>query len=119
LTRIQTVASGGRFPVSVAVHGDRVLLTEAGPNALVSARLDRTGRATLSVPVATGRQGSCWITAVGDHAYVANAAGGTITTYEVDHGKVAAFRIGHDGSLTAVGTTTVPDAVGGEGIVAS
>jgi 6-phosphogluconolactonase (cycloisomerase 2 family) len=35
------------------------------------------------------------------------------------NGEVAAFRIGHDGSLTAVGTTTVPDAVGGEGIVAS
>jgi hypothetical protein len=26
---------------------------------------------------------------VSDHAYVANAAGGTITTYEVDHGKLA------------------------------
>jgi hypothetical protein len=29
LTRIQTVASGGRFPVSVAVHGDRVYVLNA------------------------------------------------------------------------------------------
>ncbi|MFC4032324.1 lactonase family protein [Streptomyces polygonati] len=33
-------------------------------------------------------------------------------------GAVDAFRVGADGSLTPVGTVTVPDAVGGEGIVA-
>ena len=33
-------------------------------------------------------------------------------------GAVDAFRIGADGSLTGVGTVTVPGAVGGEGIVA-
>lgn len=33
-------------------------------------------------------------------------------------GAVDAFRIGSDGSLTPVGTVTVPNAVGGEGIVA-
>jgi 6-phosphogluconolactonase (cycloisomerase 2 family) len=149
-----TSTGAGSVPFGFVFGRDgRVLLTEAGPNALVSARLDRTGRATLSAPVATGQQASCWITAVGDYAYVANAGSATITTYEVGHGKldligqtaaaagtidltasddgkflyaqggkdgeVAAFRIGHDGSLTAVGTTLVPDAAGGEGIAAS
>lgn len=149
-----TSTGAGSVPFGFVFGRDgRVLLTEAGPNALVSARLDRTGRATLSAPVATGQQGSCWITAVGDHAYVANAGSGTITTYQVGHGQaavtgqtaaaagtidltasgdgkflyvqggkngeVAAFRIGRDGGLTAVGTTTVPDAAGGEGIAAS
>jgi 6-phosphogluconolactonase (cycloisomerase 2 family) len=153
-TATVTSTGTGSVPFGFVFGRDgRVLLTEAGPNALVSARLDRTGRATLSPPVATGQQATCWITAVGDYAYVANAGSGTITTYEVGHGKldligqtaaaagtidltasgdgkflyaqggkdgeVAAFRIGHDGSLTAVGTTLVPDAAGGEGIAAS
>lgn len=34
-------------------------------------------------------------------------------------GKVDAFAIGRDGSLTPIGTVTVPGAVGGEGIAAS
>jgi DNA-binding beta-propeller fold protein YncE len=34
-------------------------------------------------------------------------------------GKVDAFAIGRDGSLTAIGSVTVPGAVGGEGIAAS
>jgi 6-phosphogluconolactonase (cycloisomerase 2 family) len=33
------------------------------------------------------------------------------------HGIVDAFRVNDDGSLTAVDSVTVPDAVGGEGIV--
>ncbi|MGW7422998.1 lactonase family protein [Streptomyces sp. NPDC054813] len=33
-------------------------------------------------------------------------------------GVVDEFRVNHDGSLTAIGSVTVPDAVGGEGIVA-
>ncbi|MER5518581.1 beta-propeller fold lactonase family protein [Streptomyces sp. NPDC002763] len=33
-------------------------------------------------------------------------------------GIVDEFRVNHDGSLTAIGSVTVPDAVGGEGIVA-
>ncbi|MEU4673655.1 beta-propeller fold lactonase family protein [Amycolatopsis sp. NPDC023774] len=149
-----TSTGSGSVPFGFAFdHSGRVLLTEAGPNALVSAQIDRAGRATLSETAPTGQAASCWITAAGAYAYVANAGSGTITTYHVGGGKldligqtpaspgtidlttsgdgkflyaqagkdgeVDAFRIGRDGRLTAVGTITVPDAVGGEGIVAS
>jgi hypothetical protein len=35
------------------------------------------------------------------------------------HGIVDEYRVGDDGSLTPLGSVTVPDAVGGEGIAAS
>jgi 6-phosphogluconolactonase (cycloisomerase 2 family) len=149
-----TSTGAGTVPFGFAFDRDgRVLLTEAGPNAVATARVERTGRATLSDTAATGQQATCWITVVGNYAYVANAGSATITTYDVGHGglhligqtaaaagttdlaasgdgkflyaqggkngEVAAFRVGRNGSLTAVGTTVVPDAVGGEGIAAS
>ncbi|WIX83702.1 beta-propeller fold lactonase family protein [Amycolatopsis carbonis] len=149
-----TSTGAGSVPFGFAFdRGGRVLLTEAGPNAVASVHLDKAGRATVGETVATGQAASCWITVAGDYAYVANAGSGTITTYSVGHGRleligqtpasagtidltasgdgkflyaqagrdgeVDAFRIGRDGSLTAVGTVAVPDAVGGEGIVAS
>ncbi|MFI5614118.1 lactonase family protein [Amycolatopsis sp. NPDC051903] len=151
---VVTSTGAGSVPFGFAFGRDgRVLLTEAGPNAVAAGHLDRAGRATLSEPVPTGQQATCWITTAGDYAYAANAGSGTITTYYAGHGRldligqtpasagtidltasgdgkflyaqggkageVDAFRIGPDGSLTAVGTTTVPDAVGGEGIAAS
>ncbi|WP_326835248.1 beta-propeller fold lactonase family protein [Amycolatopsis rhabdoformis] len=149
-----TSTGAGSVPFGFAFdRGGRVLLTEAGPNAVASVRLDKAGRATVSETVATGQAATCWITVVGDYAYAANAGSGTITTYSVGHGRldligqtpasagtidltassdgkflyaqagkdgeVDAFRIGRDGGLTSVGTVVVPDAVGGEGIVAS
>ena len=48
------------------------------------------------------------VSANGRYLYVQTGAAGTVD----------AFRIGHDGSLTAIGSVTVPNAVGGEGIVA-
>ncbi|QRP48588.1 beta-propeller fold lactonase family protein [Amycolatopsis sp. FDAARGOS 1241] len=151
---VVTSTGAGSVPFGfVFDHDGRLLLTEAGPNAVASGHLDRAGRATLSEPVPTGQQATCWITTAGDYAYTANAGSGSITTYYVGQGRldligqtpasagtidltasgdgkflyaqtgkageVDAFRIGPDGSLTAVGTTTVPDAVGGEGIAAS
>ncbi|MEV6899992.1 beta-propeller fold lactonase family protein [Amycolatopsis sp. NPDC051372] len=149
-----TSTGAGSVPFGFAFdRGGRVLLTEAGPNAVASVHLDKAGRATVAQTVATGQAATCWITVAGDYAYAANAGSGTITTYSVGHGRlelightpasagtidltasgdgkflyaqagkdgeVDAFRIGRDGSLTAVGTIAVPDAVGGEGIVAS
>ncbi|MET7995745.1 beta-propeller fold lactonase family protein [Amycolatopsis sp. NPDC005232] len=149
-----TSTGAGSVPFGFAFdRGGRVLLTKAGPNAVASVHIDKAGRATVAETVATGQAATCWITVAGDYAYVANAGSGTITTYSVGHGRldligqtpasagtidltasgdgkflyaqagkageVDAFRIGRDGSLTAVGTIAVPDAVGGEGIVAS
>lgn len=151
---VVTSTGAGSVPFGFVFDQDgRVLLTEAGPNAVASGHIDRAGRATLAEPVPSGQEATCWITIAGDYAYAANAGSGSITTYYVGHGRldlirqtpasagtidltassdgkflyaqtgkaggVDAFRIGHDGSLTPVGTTTVPDAVGGEGIAAS
>jgi hypothetical protein len=81
--------------------------------------------------IATGAAATCWIVRVGDTPYASNAGSGTLSevrdapgeplallgTVATDSGTVDAAA-GSDGTLTRVGSVTVPGAVDGEGIVA-
>ena len=73
-------------------------------------RDDASGNLTLLAGAATNA-GTVDATASGDGHYLYVQAGGA--------GNIDAFRIGPNGSLTDTGSVAVPDAVGGEGIVAS
>ncbi|MEY9931760.1 6-phosphogluconolactonase (cycloisomerase 2 family) [Catenulispora sp. GP43] len=129
-------------------------VTEAGPNAVASFRINRDGTLAPLRTAATGQQATCWITAVGDLLYVSNAGSATVSIYRAGRdgslhpvgtaatdpgtvdsaasrdgrylyvqtggeGILDAFAINPDGTLTPIGSETVPNAVGGEGIVAS
>lgn len=86
----------GSVPFGFVFDGSgRILLTEAGPNAIVTGRVDGRGKLSTGTPVATGEQATCWIAAAGDFAYVANAGSGTVSGY----------RIGADGTPVSLGTT--------------
>jgi hypothetical protein len=132
----------------------KLYLTEAGPNAVASFRVNRDGTLTPLQTAATGQQATCWITAVGDLLYASNAGSATVSIYRagadgslqpigtatthpgtVDsaasrdgrylyvqtggQGILDEYAINPDGTLTPIGSETVPNAVGGEGIVAS
>jgi 6-phosphogluconolactonase (cycloisomerase 2 family) len=131
----------------------RLVVTQAGLNAVATYTLDRSGKLSLIQQTATGQNATCWIVATGPWLYASNTGSGTLSGYRdsgtdsvkaigttatdagtVDaaatpdgrylyvqtgkDGNVNAFRVNSDGSLTRVGTVTVPGAAGGEGIVA-
>lgn len=132
----------------------RLVLTEAGPNAVATFTVNGDGTLTPLHTAATGQVATCWITAVGDEVYASNAGSATVSVFHVgadgslqpvgttptDPGTVDSaasrdgrylyvqtgatgtldeFAINPDGTLTKIGSELVPDAVGGEGIVAS
>ncbi|HEY0280208.1 MAG TPA: hypothetical protein VGC32_18240 [Solirubrobacterales bacterium] len=108
------------FAVAFDPSGN-LLVAEAGTNALASFRVGSNGSLTaLGAPVPTGQEATCWITQVGNTAFLSNAGSGTVSAFGV---KGAA--------LTALGNTpTSPGTVdsasvgsylyvqtGGEGVV--
>jgi 6-phosphogluconolactonase (cycloisomerase 2 family) len=92
------VGSDGTFYVSNAGSAS-VSRVQSGPGGALTL-LGNTTTDAGSVDAA--------VSANGRYLYVQTGAAGIID----------AFRIGHDGSLTAIGNVTVPNAIGGEGIVA-
>lgn len=132
----------------------RLVLTEAGPNAVATFTVNADGTLTPMHTAATGQAATCWITAVGDKVYASNAGSASVSVFRVgadgslqpvgttstDPGAVDSaasrdgrylyvqtgatgtldeFAINPDGTLTPIGSVLVPNAVGGEGIVAS
>lgn len=144
----------GAVPFAFVDAGPRHLfLTQAGPNAVATVRVERDGTAAQESVADTGQAATCWATAVGDFLYVSNAGSNTLSGFRIEaggrltslgttatdpgtvdsaasadgrflyvqtggQGIVDAFKINPGGSLTAIGTQPVPNAVGGEGIVA-
>jgi 6-phosphogluconolactonase (cycloisomerase 2 family) len=92
----------------VSVNG-RLYLSNAGSGTVSRYALDPRGSLQPLGTTATGA-GTVDAAASSDGRFLYVQTGAT--------GAVDAFRIGADGSLTGVGTVTVPGAVGGEGIVA-
>jgi hypothetical protein len=110
--------------VPFAVNFDpagNLLVTEAGPNAIASFKIASNGSLTpLGAAVPTGQEATCWITQVGNTAFLGNAGSGTVSAFGVK-----------GASLTALGNTpTSPGTVdsaavgtylyvqtGGEGVV--
>ncbi|QMU73012.1 beta-propeller fold lactonase family protein [Streptacidiphilus sp. P02-A3a] len=74
----------------------RLVVTEAGPNAVATFTLTRDGKATQVSSVATGQAATCWIVRDG-HTYYASNAGSA---------SLSGFREGRHGLLTALGNTT-------------
>jgi 6-phosphogluconolactonase (cycloisomerase 2 family) len=131
----------------------RVVLTEAGTNAVATFRLDGQGILHAIDTAATGQAATCWIVRSHDRFFASNAGSADLSGYRVERegnltslgttgtdpgtvdatvtrdgrylyvqaggtGQVDEYAIGHDGSLTGLGSVTVPHAVGGEGIAA-
>jgi 6-phosphogluconolactonase len=84
------------FGFAISRHGT-IVVSEAGASTVSSYRLDGSLRTvTASLPV--GQGAACWVAVSpnGRFAYTGNAAGG-----------ISGFAVGHDGSLTALGTTNL------------
>jgi DNA-binding beta-propeller fold protein YncE len=145
-------AEPGAVPFAGTFDGaGRLLLAEAGPNAIATFSLGHDGKLAAISQAATGQMATCWIVLAGGHAYLSNAGSATLSGFDVGAGGVPtsigltrtddgtvdaaaspdgrflyvqtgargivdAFRVARDGSLTALGSVTVPAAVGGEGI---
>jgi DNA-binding beta-propeller fold protein YncE len=82
------------FAVAFDAHANLVV-TEAGPNAVATFALGRSGALTGLDTAATGQAATCWIVRVGDRFYVSNAGSGTLSGY----------RETGDGTLRPLGDT--------------
>lgn len=93
----------------IAVSGRLAVASNAGSGTVTRFALDRAGRTTrLGDTPAGGGTVDAAFSRDGRFLYVQSGAAGQVT----------AFAVRSDGSVAARGTVTVPDAVGGEGIVA-
>jgi 6-phosphogluconolactonase (cycloisomerase 2 family) len=107
---VNAMATGRAATCWIAPAGGFFYLSNAGSASVSGFRIDSSGQlellgATKTDPGTVDASG----TADGHFLYVQTGA----------NGIVDGFRVNADGSLTAVGSVAVPDAVGGEGIVAS
>lgn len=86
-TQPQVTASSGATPFGFTfVHGNVLLVSEAGPNALSSYRLHSTGELqTVTPSLPNGQTATCWVVATRDgrYAYTANAVTNDISSYAV------------------------------------
>ena len=138
------------FALDFATDGT-VLVTDAGPAAVTSLRLNADGTLTPLSTVVTGQRGTCWVIRSGNHLFTTNPGGPSVSTLTlngaaaptvtsttttdagtvdpaVSHdgkylyvetgaaGIVDEFAVGADGSLTPIGSVTVANGAGAEGI---
>jgi DNA-binding beta-propeller fold protein YncE len=84
----------GAVPFAVGFDADgRLLVAEAGPNAVASFRLGGDDTLTPLATAATGQAATCWIVVTHGRAYAGNAGSGTLSGYAV----------GDAGSLRSLG----------------
>ncbi|MBO0844048.1 MAG: beta-propeller fold lactonase family protein [Nocardioides sp.] len=84
--------------VPFAVSWDRfgrLVLAEAGPNAVATFRIDHDGVLHAIATAATGQAATCWVVRSGDRLFASNAGSATLSAY----------RVGLRGDLTSLGTT--------------
>jgi 6-phosphogluconolactonase (cycloisomerase 2 family) len=109
LTALDSAATGQAATCWLAANGSTVYASNAGSASLSGYRVDAAGDLTGLGNTSTD-PGTVDAAVSGDGGYLYVQAGAA--------GKVDSFRIGADGSLTQTGSITVPNAAGGEGIVA-
>jgi 6-phosphogluconolactonase (cycloisomerase 2 family) len=109
LTPVGQVATGQAATCWIVRTGDHLYASNAGSGTLSGFRVGGRGTLTALGNTAT-HAGTVDAAASSDGRFVYAQTGAA--------GIVDAFRVHADGSLTRVGSVTVPDAVGGEGIVA-
>jgi 6-phosphogluconolactonase (cycloisomerase 2 family) len=109
LTRLGVAPTGQAATCWVAANGTLVTASNAGSASVTTLRTDRSGAITKITDTSTGPGTiDAAFTPDGDNLYVQTGA----------TGAVDAFSVASDGALTKIGSVTVPDAAGGEGIVA-
>ncbi|GAA4567276.1 lactonase family protein [Planotetraspora kaengkrachanensis] len=91
-----TTTENGTAPFAFTFDdGGRMVVAQAGPNAVATYTIGRTGNATRIQQLLTGQAATCWIVKTGPWLYVSNAGSGTLSGYR-DTGT---------GSVKALGTT--------------
>ena len=109
LHTIATAATGQAATCWIVRSGDSFYASNAGSATLSGYRV-RAGGQLASLGTTATDPGTVDATVTRDGRFLYVQAG--------QAGQVDAFRIGQDGSLTPLGSVTVPGAVGGEGIAA-
>jgi 6-phosphogluconolactonase (cycloisomerase 2 family) len=109
LHAIDTAATGQAATCWVVRSRDRFYASNAGSADLSGYQVGRGGH-LASLGTTPTDPGTVDATATRDGRYLYVQAGRA--------GQVDAFRVGRDGSLTELGSVTVPNAAGGEGIAA-
>jgi 6-phosphogluconolactonase (cycloisomerase 2 family) len=109
LTQLGTIATGQAATCWITAADGTLYASNAGSGSESVLRDNAAGTLTL-LGAATTDAGTVDATASADGRYLYVQAGGP--------GKVDAFRVAADGSLTETGSVIVPGAVGGEGIIA-
>ncbi|WP_327287899.1 lactonase family protein [Streptomyces sp. NBC_01198] len=109
LTKVSEAPTGQAATCWVIGSGDHFYASNAGSGTLTGLREDQHGSLTGigNTATAAGTVDAA-VTSDGKFLHAQTGAGGGIDS----------FRINSDGSLTRTGTVTVPNAAGGEGIVA-
>jgi len=109
LTPLSSVGTSQAATCWVVVDGDRFFVSNAGSATISGFHAGFNGQLALTGQTATSPGTvDAAVTTDGHFLYVQGGGNGTVDT----------FRVNLDGSLTPLGTVTVPNAVGGEGIVA-
>jgi|SRR6185437_3452189 6-phosphogluconolactonase (cycloisomerase 2 family) len=86
----------GDVPFATAFDGaGHVVLAEAGPSAIATFTLSRSGQLTQLAAKDTGQMATCWVVRAGQDFYTSNAGSGSVSGYTV----------GRQGDLTALGNT--------------
>ena len=109
LTALATAATGQAATCWIVTTGQNAFASNAGSGSLSGYRIAAAGGLTALGNTATDAgtvDGA--VSSDGAYLYVQAGASGTVDSY----------RVGADGSLTSTGSQVVPNAVGGEGIVA-
>lgn len=109
LTQLGAAATGQAATCWVTAADGALYVSNAGSGTVSALRAGPKGSLAVLGATATDA-GTVDAAASADGQYLYVQAGGP--------GNVDAFRIGAGGSLTGTGVVTVPDAIGGEGIVA-
>ena len=87
----------GAVPFAVAFdQAGHVALAEAGPSAIATFTLSRSGHLAQLDAADTGQMATCWVVRAGQYFYTSNAGSGSVSGYTV----------GGSGGLTALGNTT-------------
>ncbi|QXE33723.1 lactonase family protein [Streptomyces sp. GMY02] len=84
----------------------RLVVADAGPNAVLTFRIEKDSDVTLLDDILTGQQASCWVVRAGNRFYVSNAGSNTVSGFQQT-------REAHLRALgnTPTGTGTVDSAV--------
>jgi hypothetical protein len=109
VTRDADVATGGQATCWILPVGGSLFVTNAGTGTISTVSDTGTGPLSLKAITATDA-GTIDEAATPDGRFLYVQTGAA--------GHVDEFTIGHNGTLTRIGTVTVPNAIGGEGIVA-